>query len=194
MDKLERAIALIDAWNDEDPTRVVVGEAEVAEQTAYARRMTEWLGRIAPNASEALQLAVRAQHVQRWAIPRDAYPMDRDGYKAWRASLAMMHADLAAKAALEAGYDEVFAERVSAIVRKHRFKVDPEAQTLEDVACLVFLEHYFADFRVKHDEAKLVTIVQKTWKKMSEVGQRAALGIALGDAERAIVEKALAGA
>ena len=52
-----------------------------------AQRMTEMIGRYAPDASEVAQLAVRAQHIKRWTVPRDGYPMTREGYHAWRSGL-----------------------------------------------------------------------------------------------------------
>ncbi len=60
-------------------------------------------------------------------------------------------------------------------VRKERLKSDAEAQTLEDVACLVFLEHYLGDFMAKIDEDKLAGILAKTWNKMSPRGREQAL-------------------
>ena len=71
-------------------------------------------------------------------------------------------------------------------------KSDPGAQTLEDVACLVFLESYFPDFATKHARAKVIDIVRKTWKKMSEPARAAALALPMPAAARALVEEALA--
>ena len=146
---------------------------------------------MAPEASEALQLAVRCQHIQRWKIQRHDYPEGRTGYKRWRTDLAKFHAETAAAILYDVGYDEDTIHRVQSLVRKERFKVDPEAQTVEDVACLVFLDHYFAAFSEKHDEEKLVDIVRKTWKKMSDKGRAAALGIALPEGLKKVVGKAL---
>ena len=93
----------------------------------------------------------------------------------------------------KAGYDEPAIERVQALVRKERLKLDADTQLLEDVGCLVFLEHYFAEFARKHDEAKLVDILRKTWRKMSPRGHQAALALKLSAPLRGIVEKALGG-
>jgi hypothetical protein len=61
------------------------------------------------------------------------------------------------------------------------------------VACLVFLEHYFADFASKHERDKLIDIVRKTWAKMSPAGRAAALELApqLAPDLRSIIEAAL---
>jgi len=102
-----------------------------------------------------------------------------------------MHADEAGKILREVGYDEPTVARVQSLVRKERLKQDPEAQLLEDVICLVFLEHYFADFAREHEEAKLVQILRRTWRKMSDAGRAEALKLPLGSNERTLVEKAL---
>jgi F0F1-type ATP synthase gamma subunit len=79
-------------------------------------------------------------------------------------------------------------------LRKRGLKTDPEVQLLEDVICLVFLEHYFHDFAQKHSEEKLLPIVQKTWKKMSAQAHEAALQIEYAPEDRVIIEKSLRGA
>jgi len=126
-----------------------------------------------PGASAALQVACRAQHIRRWEIPRDRYPEGRTGYKQWRAELARRHGDYAAAIAVEAGFDRTFAERVSELVRKLGLATDPEVQVLEDVACLVFLEHYLGDFAARHPRDKVVDVIAKTARKMSARGLEA---------------------
>jgi hypothetical protein len=76
-------------------------------------------------------------------------------------------------------------------LRKEKLKADPETQALEDVACLVFLENYFADFAVKHEEKKIIDILRRTWKKMSERGRAAAMELPLKAEARRLVEMAL---
>lgn len=191
-DRFDRAIAAFDAANAADPNRETVdGEAQPKE-LVYARRMTEVLSQFAPDASESLQLAARCQHIERWTRPRKDYPMGRDGYNQWRTALRKFHAERAGAILREAGYDEDTIARVGDLVQKKKFKVDPEAQALEDVVCLVFLEHYFADFAKDYDEDKLIGIVQKTWKKMSDKGHEAALKLSLPPHLAELVGKALA--
>jgi hypothetical protein len=190
--RFDQAIARIDEANAEDPRTEVVDGEEVAGELLYGRRMSARLARFAPEASEALRLAARAQHVCRWRIPRDRYPTGRAGYKRWRSELARLHAELAGEILRQVGYDEKLVARVGDLLQKRRLATDAEVQTLEDVACLVFLEHYFAAFAAKHEEAKLVDILQKTWRKMSERGRAAALALELPPEARALVEKALA--
>jgi hypothetical protein len=154
--------------------------------------MANWLNRLVPDASDALRLAAHGQHICRWTIPRGDFPMDRVGYHRWRSTCQKMHAEKLRSIMSEVGYDEATAARVQSLVRKERMKLDPEAQLLEDVVCLVFLESYFAEFAKDHDEEKLLDIVRKTWKKMSDRGHSAALQLALSPDSRAIIEKALA--
>jgi hypothetical protein len=171
------AIARFDAANAEDPNIESTGGGAEPKELVYARRMTGMLERFAPDAPEAVRLAVRCQHIRRWEIPRASYPRTPEGYKAWRVRLLDHHAELAARILRDAGYDEGTVARVAAIVRKERVKRNPEAQLLEDVAGLVFLEHYVAGFVATHPEygeAKLRDILQKTLRKMSPGGRDAA--------------------
>jgi hypothetical protein len=92
----------------------------------------------------------------------------------------------------DVGYDDATIGRVQTLLRKESLKRDPEVQCLEDVICLVFLENYLAAFATQHDEAKILNIVQKTWKKMSPRGHEAALTLSMSPAARRLVEQALA--
>ncbi len=176
--RYDRAIALFDAANAQDPNLQTVEGEQHPKELLYARRMSEMLGRYAPAASAAVRLAVRAQHIQRWKIPRSDYPPTPVGYKQWRTALYKFHAETAGKLMQQTGCGDELIERVKSIVSKQGIKADPETQMLEDVVDLVFLEHYLADFAAKHpeyDEAKWIDILQKTWKKMSPAGREAAL-------------------
>ena len=78
----------------------------------------------------------------------------------------------------QAGYDDAMIERVKKAVGKRGIKSNPETQMLEDVAGLVFIEHYmlaFAQSKPDYDEAKWLEIIRKTWKKMSKNAQAFAL-------------------
>jgi hypothetical protein len=196
-DRFKDAIAHIDAANGNDPNKEIFEGKEYPKELLYSERMTAWLHKFEPNASEALQLAARAQHICRWKIPRSDYPMNRKGYNDWRTTLAKFHGDTTAEIMKQAGYDDEMCEKVKALLLKDRIKLDdPDGQTLEDVICLVFLEFYFVPFAPHYTEPKLISIVQKTWKKMSDRGHETALTLApLWPAELlASVQKALAGA
>ena len=191
IDRFQQAIARIDAANAADPNQEIWQGAQHPKELLYSQRMTGWLERFAPDASEALRLAVAAQHIRRWESPRSDYAEGKVGYKQWRSELARFHAETAGAILAEVGYEAESIRHVQRLIRKEQLKRDAETQCLEDVACLVFLESYFADFAQKHDEAKLIDILQKTWKKMSPAGHAAGLGLALPAGARALVEKAL---
>ncbi len=175
---LDKAMALIDAANSEDPNRVTVDGKDWPKELLYSQRMSDMLARFVPGADEAMQLAIRAQHVQRWKSPRDAYPMDRIGYLQWRKDLYKIQAETAADLLAQAGYGEDVIGRVKPAIAKLQIKENPDTQLLEDIADLVFIEHYLQEFADKHpdyDEDKWLDIIRKTWKKMSDEAQQFAL-------------------
>ena len=166
-DRYARAVELFDAANAEDPNQ----DQGQPKELLYARRMTEMLERFAPHAPETVRLAVRAQHIRRWTVPRGKYPMTKEGYYAWRTGLYKFHAETAGELMKQAGYDEATIERVKVAVGKKGLKVNPETQMLEDVTDLVFIEHYMLGFAGQHadySEEKWLEIIRKTWKKMSD--------------------------
>lgn len=193
------ASELFDTANAADPNTELVDGVAQPKELLYARRMTEMLERFAPEADEAVRLAVRAQHICRWQVPRASQPMDRDGYLRWRSGLYKFHADLAGKLMREAGCAEPLIERVMAAVAKKGIKTNPDAQMVEDVADLVFIEHYmlaFAGKKADYSEEKWLDIVRKTWKKMSERARSFALsgGIKLPEPLLPLIQKAIQGA
>lgn len=189
--RFEAAIARIDAANAEDPNTEEANGETHPKELLYGQRMSAWLDRLSPGACEALKLAARAQHIRRWAIPRRDYPMTRTGYLKWRTTLYRFHAEEAAGILREVGYDDATVAAVGSLLRKERLKRDADAQCLEDVACLVFLEHHLADFAPQYYEQKVLAILRKTWKKMSPRGQAAASRFALPPAARVLLDKAL---
>jgi hypothetical protein len=174
----QAAIAAFDQANSQDPNKELADGREYAKELLYAQRMTEMQERYVPDASEAVKLAVRAQHIQRWKVPRSSYPMDKEGYLQWRTGLYKFHAETAGRIMHEAGYDDEMIERVKKIVGKMGLKVNPETQLMEDVVDLVFIEHYLTGFVAQHpeyDEAKWIPIIRKTWQKMSAQAHEFAL-------------------
>jgi len=190
--KFEGAIALIDEKNAEDPHKDYVDGEAFPKELLYAKRMSKKLMDFEPNASEALQIATRAQHICRWKIPRNEYPMDRVGYIKWRETLKKMHADMTAEILKTVGYDPEFIERVTFLIQKKLIKKDEESQIIEDVICLVFLEHYLEEFSAKHSDEKIVDILKKTWKKMSEKGHQEALKLSYSEKVKSLIKNAIA--
>jgi hypothetical protein len=193
----DKAVALIDAANTEDPNRVSVDGKDWPKELLYSHRMADMLQRFAPGTDDAMKLAIRAQHIQRWKSPRDNYPMDRIGYLQWRKDLYKFHAQTAADLLQQAGYGEEELDRVRKAVAKLQIKENPDTQLLEDVTDLVFIEHYMLEFAGKHPEygeEKWLDIVRKTWKKMSEPAQQFALsgGVKLPEPLIPLIQKAVA--
>lgn len=190
---LGAALRSIDAANAKDPNLEVNAETgqQQPKELLYGQRMTEQLAEFCPEASVHLQIAARAQHIERWTSPRSAYPEGRAGYKKWRSELSLFHANRAAEVMSECGFNEKDCERVKFLIQKRQLRRDPETQTLEDVVCLVFLKHYLEDFANKHAEDKLIDIIQKTWNKMSESGHQAALALPYKPHLGTLINKAL---
>lgn len=167
MNKLEIAFAAIDAANRHDPdTR----EGEPAAWL-YGRRMSAECDRLFPNASEALQIAARGQHIERWILKRQDFPEGRAGYLTWRTTLAKHHATRVGEIMQDAGYDSQDIDHAQKMIRKEGIKRDAEVQALEDVICFTFLKWYFAPFAPSQTPEKLDRIVTKTALKMSEDGR-----------------------
>ncbi len=190
--RFQQVIEEFDQANSQDPNRELDSGTAHPKELLYARRMTEWLHKFEPGASEVLQLAARSQHICRWTLPRDSYPMDRKGYLLWRTELKRFHAQKAAEIITSAGYDQDTVDRVKSLILKQRIKTDPESQVLEDVVCLVFLDYYFEDFAEKHPDEKVISILKKTWGKMSDKGRETALTLDFKDGKKTLVEQAIA--
>jgi len=174
----DKALTLIDAANAQDPNIVSADGKNWPKELIYSERMSEMLMRFNPDADDAQKLAIRAQHIERWKSPRNAYPMDRIGYLTWRKDLYKIQANTAAGLLQQAGYGSEEVERVRAAVSKKNIKANPDTQLLEDVTDLCFMEHYILDFVNKHpdySEEKWIEIIQKTWHKMSEEAHKFAL-------------------
>jgi hypothetical protein len=186
------ALDAFDRANAADPNLESVDGEEVPKEVIYGQRMSAWLMRLCPEAPEALCLAARSQHIERWVTPRGSYPDGRIGYLTWRRDLKRYHADRAGEILAGLGYPNTLVAGVQALVRKERLKQDEDAQVLEDVACVVFLAHYLADFAEKHETDKVVEILRKTWAKMSPLGRRAALALPMTGALEGLLASALA--
>ena len=189
--RFETAIALIDKKNEEDVNAYQVAGIEYPKELLYSQRMTRTLLKFNPNASKAVQIAARAQHICRWKIPRKDYPMDKVGYFKWRETLKKMHANLTAEILEQVGYDEEFIKRVKKIIQKKLIKKNEESQLLEDTICLVFLDYYFDEFAAKHNDEKVIDILQKTWVKMSGKGHEAAMQIPYSEKGLELVKQAI---
>lgn len=186
--KFDIAIRRFDEENARDPNR----ENGQPRELLYAQRLTDWVLRLCPDASEALRLAARSQHLCRWEIPRANYPMTRPGYLKWRTDLKKFHAQHAGEILREAGYEDDTIRRVQELNLKKNFPADPECRVLEDALCLVFLEFQLSDLAAKTDDDKMINVLKKSWEKMTEAGRAEALKLNYGEREKALIQKALA--
>ncbi|MBT1702766.1 DUF4202 domain-containing protein [Chryseosolibacter indicus] len=190
--KLQRAFESFDAYNSNDPHQEVVNGKSYPKEYLYGVRMTERLNAYAPDANEHVQLAARCQHIGRWEIPRNSFPMDRKGYLQWRSRLALHHARIASTILATCGYDEEMIEKVKFLLQKKELhQHHPETQLLEDVVCLVFIEFYLADFAQQHEDDKVVDILKKTIKKMSSNALNVATTISMSPKISQLVARAL---
>ncbi len=193
----KQAVNLIDEANQEDPNQADAGNGRLMpKELLYSLRMSEMLQRFAPDADELIKIATRAQHIQRWQSHRKDFPMNRQGYLQWRSQLYKFHAQKAAEIMQKVGYDKFSIQRVEKAVGKRGIKVNPDAQLVEDVADLVFIEYYLLGFVNKHPdykEEKWIDIIRKTWNKMSEKAQRFALSgkVKLPEGLAPLIEKAV---
>ncbi|MDB5014591.1 MAG: hypothetical protein JWQ25_2793 [Daejeonella sp.] len=191
-EKLQQAFDAFDLYNSADPNREIFEGDTYPKEVLYALRMTEKLNDFAFDVPDYLQLAARSQHIGRWEIARSEYPMDRKGYLQWRSQLKLHHAAVAEKILRECKYDDDTIEKVKALLLKKQLHQNPDTQLLEDVICLVFIQYYLDEFAAKHEDAKVIDIIQKTLKKMSPHGIDAALKIAVSSKVGELIDKAAA--
>jgi Domain of unknown function (DUF4202) len=192
-ERFEEALRRLDAENARDPNRESDAGTDWPRELLYARRLTAWVLKLSPAAPETLRLAARSQHLCRWEIPRDRYPLTRPGYLQWRSDLKKFHAQKAGEILRAVGYPEETVAQVQDLNLKKHFPADPDCCVLEDALCLVFLEFQLAELAGKTTPDKVVNAIQKSWKKMTPAGREAALKLRLGPRETALVQQALAG-
>jgi hypothetical protein len=190
--RYDTVIAAIDVANAADANIIEADGRTEPAALVYGRRMSATLARMAPDASEPLRIAARGQHIERWRLARKSYPEGRAGYLRWRKDAKELHARRLGDIMAAAGYGAGDIDRVGALVRKEKLKLDAEAQLLEDVVCVVFLEHYLMPFMAKTEPAKLPGILAKTWKKMSDFGHAEALKLSVPPQVLRLLEQGLA--
>jgi hypothetical protein len=191
--RFEATLRRFDEENARDPNRDIIDGVSHPRELLYAQRLTDWVLQLCPAASEELRLAARCQHICRWEIPRQSYPMTRAGYLQWRAALKKFHAQKTGDILREAGYPEDVICRVQDLNLKKNFPDDPESRVLEDALCLVFLEFQLADLAARTAEDKIINAIQKSWQKMTRAGRIEALKLNYGKREKALLERALNG-
>lgn len=182
--QFQNAIKKFDEYNAADPK---------GNEVVYAQRMSDRLNKFKPDAAEHIQLAIRCQHIGRWEIPRSTYPEGKKGYIAWRNKLKDHHAEIAGRIMAECGYDQTTIEKVQDLLEKKDLRSNPDTQLLEDVVCLVFVEFYLEDFAGKHDDAKVIDILRKTFRKMTPEAIHVATRFNLPPRSKELLERAATG-
>lgn len=193
----EQVITLINEVNNQDPNQELHNDKAWPKERLYSERMTDMLNRFQPDADELMHIAVRAQHIKRWCSPRSDFPMNKQGYHQWRSALYIFHAETVVELMQQAGCSEAQQQRVYNAVAKKQIKRNPDSQLVEDIASLVFIEHYmlaFAQTKPDYDEQKWIGILQRTWQKMSTEAHDFVLAghITLPEPLVPLIEKALA--
>ncbi len=187
----KKAIQQLSAAHLQDPNMETWNNEIYPAEWLYIQRITEKLETFEPDASIELIIAANCQHLYRWEIERNSFPEGRIGYHKWRNYLSEYQAMKARGIILNAGFDSDFADLVKIIVKKENIFSNAEAQTLEDVVCLVFMEYYLDEFVQEKSELNMSTIILKTWNKMSEKGHQEAMKIKFSDATLPVIKKAL---
>jgi hypothetical protein len=187
--RYEAAAAAIDAANSDDPTIVVVRGRQAPLALIHGQLAAEWIGRLVDEPDEALLLAGRAHHLRRWQLRRDSYPDGRAGYLRWRRDQKARHATEIAVILSPHGYPPDEIERVQRLIRRE--PIDG-VQTVEDAACLVFVETQLAGLTERMDHALLVEVIRKTARKMSPEGLRFVPEIPLTEGARNVLAEARA--
>ena len=191
MNRLEQAFLLFDEYNQQDPNKILWNGIEYPAEYFYALQLYNWVLKLQPEANEFLLLASRSQHIGRWKIPRENYPEGKSGYLRWRTDMAKYHANIAGELLMQAGYQEEEIKKLQQILLKENLKNDTEVQVMENALCLVFLQFQYEDFIKKHDDEKIIRILQKTWKKMTEPGRQMALTLEFHGKASELLEKAI---
>jgi len=189
--RFEAALRRFDEENARDPHVEQAAGVGHPRELLYAQWLSEWVLKLCPGASEELRLAARCQHLCRWMVPRESYPMTRAGYLKWREALKQFHAQKAGEILREVGYAEEVVARVQSLNLKKNFPYDVEGRMLEDALCLVFLEHQFAELASKTADDKMINALQKAWRKMTPAAQAQALKLSYGPCQQALLEQAL---
>lgn len=190
-EKFVKAIAAFDSYNSNDPNHETDNGQVYPKELLYAQRMTERLARYAPHASEHVKLAARCQHIGRWEIPRENYPMDKKGYLQWRNEEKLHHAVIAENILSACGYDAELTDKVKFLLLKKQLFTNSETQLLEDVVCLVFIEYYLEEFASRHPDEKVIEILRKTIKKMTPSATKAVEQIPLSQRISSLIANAI---
>lgn len=189
--KIREALKRFDDYNRNDPNTFTWQDGTHAQELFLADKLYDWIYKLAPNPSIALQLASKSQHIGRWEISRSSFPMDKNGYLNWRKQLAIHHANLTRTILKDVGFPESTIDQVEQIILKKKIKGNPDVQTMENALCLVFLEFQYEDFYPKYEE-KIINILKRSLLKMDHTGHQFALRLPYTKKGLSFIKMALA--
>ncbi|HBI79819.1 MAG TPA: DUF4202 domain-containing protein, partial [Marinobacter adhaerens] len=126
--RLQCALASIDAANKADPNQESFDNERLPKEYAYSLHMTRWLFELESDPFERMQIACRAQHIERWTMPRKDYPEGRKAYYQWRQACGRMHGRRAAEIMADCGYPKEECDRVETILTKRELRQDADTQ------------------------------------------------------------------
>jgi hypothetical protein len=187
MSLLDRAFSEFDELNARDPRRQMYRNRNHPREWIFSLRVSDWMERLDPQASEAARLAARAHTLVRWEVPREDYAADTAGYHEWRHATAHHSARAAAEVLRRVGYWDDLIDTVRALILRENFPADPEARLLEDADCLAFLEIKLGDYLDRWDDQKLARILHGTWEKMTPAAKKLAMTLPLPGAIQKII-------
>jgi len=192
-DSYDTAVAAIDAANAADPNTISLAGDANPLALVHGRLAAEWVARLVADPDEALLLAARAHHLRRWEVPRSTYPDGKGGYLRWRRDQKRRHASDIEAILVAAGYGPEVVSRTQQLIRRDGLGTDPDAQVVEDAACLVFIETQLAAMETRLEHDHLLEVIRKAVRKMSPAGLAAVGQIDLDARARALLDAALSG-
>jgi len=190
-DSYGAAVAAIDAANAADHNMVSFGGVAQPLALVHGRLAADWVARLVDDPDEPLLLAARAHHLRRWEVPRSTYPDGKVGYLRWRRDQKQRHAVDVEAILVAAGYESPVVIRTQQLIRREGLGSDPDAQVVEDAACLVFIETQLAGMEARLEPTRLLEVIRKTARKMSPAALAAVGQIDLDARASALLDAAL---
>jgi len=163
-----RAFDLVEAAHARAPKR----PEDALDELSHSKEIAQWVAELRGGdtfVSQALRLAAQAQQLERHVVHRSSYAEGREGQREWRAAVKQWQRQRVMDLLTEAGLPNDLATRVGRLVAKEcSADEDPDAQTLQDASCLVFLGNELRQYDNRDtDDGKLADVIQQTWRLMS---------------------------
>ena len=120
--------------------RLIIAGSQVPEDPCHADNTLEWLLRLEPDASEALQLAALAHDIDR-AIERiKVKRANFDHYDAFKAAHARNSAEILRPILTACGVERNIVEEACRLVEFHEVGGDPDSDLLKDADSISFFD------------------------------------------------------